>query len=199
MRATLSTNIPEDADRKTLAAIKAACVAAATEHHHRHIPWHFELFAIDKYHYEERSRAYNELKTKLGLPLNPLQFRGKTLAEVMTSFTISATGTRGATLRMKASLLGATTGRVLDIEAIKRMLADERKKHQHPRLMRLLARLVKNDGKMTYGQRQAVYRHAELTAIADDERNHLVRVEEETFTKEMARPEPMRTVGGSRT
>ena len=171
IRPTISTNIPADPDRKTRAAVKAACIAGATEHHDRNMPWHFEPFAAAKYGYQRRSTAYNELKQKLGLPLNPLTFSGKTKSEILTSYTISATGTRGATLKMKASLLGATSGKVLDIAAINRMLADERRTHDRSRLLRLLERLKKSGGKLTQGQEQAIARNAELTAIAPTNSN----------------------------
>lgn len=194
IKTTVSTNLPADPDRKTRAAIKEASIAGAKEHHSRHMPWHFESFAGAKYGYAKRSPAYNELKRKLGLPLNPLDFKGQTKSEVLTSYTITATGTRGATLRMKASLLGASSGKVLDIAAITRMLADGRKQHDSSRLMRLLSRLKKNGGRMTAGQKQSIARNAELTAITKDELNWIAKTEEAAFAEAIKRPEPMRTV-----
>lgn len=194
LRTTVSTNIPADPDRKTRAAIKAAAIAGAEEHHRRHMPWHFESFAHPKYGIPPRSPAYNDLKKKLGLPTNPLLFSGKTKSEILTSYRITATGTRGASLHMKASLLGATSGKVLDIEAIHRLLADGRRSHEHPRLMRLLQRLKKNGGRMTRGQEQAIARNAELTAIAADELRHIALTEERVFAATMNQREPMRTL-----
>lgn len=194
LRTTISTNLPADPDRKTRAAIKTASIAGAEEHHRRHMPWHFERFAAAKYGYQTRSPAYDDLKRKLGLPLNPLSFKGQLKSEILSSYRITATGTRGASLHMKASLLGATSGKVLDIEAITRMLADGRRQHDRGRLMRLLQRLKKNGGRLTTGQQQAIARNAELTAIASDELRHLAAVEERAFAAAMNQPEPMRTV-----
>lgn len=192
IRTTVSTNIPADPDRKTRAAIKAASIAGAQGHHDRNMPWHFEAFAAAKYGYSRRSPAYNELKQKLGLPLNPLSFSGKTKSEILTSYIIKATGTRGASLHMKASLLGATSGKVLDIDAINRMLADGRRGHQYTRLMRLLQRLKKSGGKMTAGQKQAIARNAELTAMTSDELKWIAKTEEEVFAREIKKREPTR-------
>ena len=194
LRTTVSTNIPADPDRKTRKAIKAASIAGAEEHHRRHMPWHFEPFAGPKYGYPRRSQAYDELKQKLGLPLNPLMFSGKTKSEILTSYVIKATGTRGASLHMKASLLGATSGRVLDIAAINRMFADVRSGHESKRLLRLLARLKKNGGRMTRGQKQAIARNAELTAIARDEIKWIAKTEEAAFAEAITKREPMRTL-----
>ena len=194
-RATISTNIPTDGGgRKVRAAVKEAVIAAAKTHHQRHMPWHFETFATQKYGYPQRSPAYNELKTKLGMAQRPLVFSGKTRAEILSSAKISATGTRGATLKMKCSLLGANTGRVLDVAAIERMLADARKAHAHPRLLRLLARIKKNGGKLTHGQENAIRRAEELKAIAADELKYLAIIEDQTFNTEINRPEPSRTL-----
>jgi len=194
IKTTVSTNIPADPDRKTRAAVKAASIAGAEEHHRRHMPWHFEQFAAAKYGYSRRAPAYNELKQKLGLSLNPLAFSGKTRSEILTSYVIKATGTRGASLHMKASLLGATSGKVLDIAAINRMLADGRRSHDRGRLMRLLQRLKKNGGKLTAGQQQALARNAELTVIAADELNWIAKTEEAAFAREMLKPEPIRVI-----
>jgi len=193
-RITISTNIPADPDRKTRAAVKAASVAAAKEHHERNIPRHDQTFAPAKYGYASRSPAYRELKRKLGIDDRSLHFSGNTMAELKSSYTITATGTRGASLKMKASLLGATSGRVLDINAINRMLADGRRQHDRSRLMRLLSRLQKTGGKLTQGQQQAIARNAEITAIAVDEFKHLAKVEEATFVTEINAREPMRTL-----
>ena len=195
VRATVSTNIPADPDRKTRAAIREASKAGAQVHHDKHMPWHFERFAAAKYGYEDRSPQYLELKRKLGMPASPLMFSGTLRSEILSSYQISATGTRGATLKMKASLLGATSGRVLDVAAIKRMLDDtSRHNHNEARLRRLLTRLLKTGGRMTIGQEQAVKRHAELTAIAADELKRIAATEEQVFGAEIKRPEPMRKV-----
>lgn len=194
IRTTVSTNLPADPDRKTRAAIKAAAIAGAKEHHTRHMPWHFEPFAIPRYGYKPRSPAYQELKRKLGLPLNPLMFRRKTKSEILSSYVIKATGTRGASLHMKASLLGASSGKVLDVEAINRMLADGRRSHDRGRLTRLLQRLKKSGGTMTKGQEQAIQRNIELTRMTNDELKWIAAVEERVFAVEMARPEPTRTL-----
>lgn len=194
LKTTVSTNLPADPDRKTRAAIKTAAIAGAKEHHTRHMPWHFENFAVPKYGYTRRSTAYEELKQKLGLPLNPLLFSGTTKSEILTSYVIKATGTRGASLHMKASLLGATSGRVLDIAAINRMFADVRSGHESKRLLRLLARLKKNGGRMTRGQKQAIARNAELTAIARDEIKWIAKTEEAAFAEAITKREPMRTL-----
>lgn len=156
--------------------------------------WHFEAFAAPKYGYAKRSPAYLELKKKLGLSSNPLSFAGQLKSDILGSYRITATGTRGARLHMKASLLGATSGRVLDVAAIERLLADARKKHDHPRLIRLLNRLRKNGGQLTRGQEQAIARNAELTAITKDELNHLARIEEQTFHAEINRKLAMRMI-----
>jgi len=194
IKTTISTNLPSDPDRHVRACIKAATTAAAAEHHRRHMERHFENFAGPKYGYQKRSPAYLELKQKLGLTSNPLSFSGQLKSEILGSYRISATGTRGARLHMKASLLGATSGRVLDVAAIERMLADASKKHDHPRLIRLLSRLRKNGGKLTHGQEQAIARNAELTAITSDELRHLAKIEENTFHREMGRKLAMRLI-----
>ncbi len=194
LRTTVSTNIPADPDRKTRAAVKAASIAAAKEHHARHMPWHFTLFANAKYGYTRRSDAYNDLKKKLFGHFKSLEFSGKTKSEILSSYIIKATGTRGASLHMKASLLGSTSGKVLDIDAINRMLADGRRGREYTRLMRLLQRLKKNGGKMTRGQEQAIARNAELTAIASDELRHLAQTEERVFGEAMNQRDPMRTL-----
>ena len=193
-KATVSTNLPQDSDRHTRAATKAAAKAGAQVHHDRHMPWHFESFAPQKYGYEKRSPEYLELKRKLGLSPNSLEFSGQLKSEIMSSYSITATGTRGAVLKMKASLLGATSGKVLDIAAIKRLLAAGNKAHDHSRLQRLLVRLLKSGGKMTAGQQAAIKRNAELTAIASDELKFIAGTEEQAFHETFNRPNPMREV-----
>ncbi|MFM9964443.1 MAG: hypothetical protein ACKV2Q_24840 [Planctomycetaceae bacterium] len=193
VRATISTNLPSDPDRKTRTAIREAAIAGAKVHHARHIPRHDQTFAGPKYGYSPRSLAYQDLKKKLGIDNRPLHFSGKTMAELKSSYQISATGTRGAKLRMKCSLLGANTGRVLDVEAINRLLADGRRKHEHPRLMRLLARLKKTGGRLTTGQKHAIARNAEITAISPDELQWIAKTEEDAFALSIKKPDPMRT------
>lgn len=194
IRATISTNIPSDPDRKTRSSVRAAVTEAAKTHHQRHMPWHFEEFAPQKYGYRPRSTRYLDLKHKLGLPLNnSLVFSGQTRNEILTSATITATGTRGAQLKMKCSILGMTTGRTLDIAAIERILKAESNRHDRSRLSRLLERLKKSGGRLTVGQEESIRRNAELTAIASDEIRYLARVEEKVFKTEINKPEPMRT------
>lgn len=194
LKATVSTNIPADPDRKTRTAVREAAAAGAKLHHVRHMPWHFESFAPQKYGYKNRSKDYLDLKRKLGLSANPLDFSGTTKREILGSYQITVTGTRGAQLRMKCSLLGATTGRVLDISAIERLLKSESKQHDRSRLARLLERLKKTGGRMTFGQEQAVHRNAELTAIAGDELKAIANEEEQVFKAAISKPDPMRTV-----
>ena len=202
-RPTISTNIPSDPDRHVRAAVKAATTAAAEEHYRRSMAsgWHFENFAIAKYGYRKRSPGYLDLRERLksagmlaGDVNQPLLFTGKTLSEIKAFHQVRATGTRGASLVMKVSLMGANTGRVLDIDAIQRMLNDARKAHDHPRLMRLLGRLKKNGGKLTSGQEQAIARHAELTAISGDELKHQAKIEEQVFHREIGQKLAMRVI-----
>jgi len=115
-RATLSTNITNDGRRKTLAAVRAATKAAASTHAARHLKWHFEKFAIPKYGYEQRSRPYKKLRAKMvaagvmsGEDIDrPLVFRKELINAVLNRWRVTATGTEGASLILKAPLQSGT-------------------------------------------------------------------------------------------
>lgn len=173
------------------------------------MPWHFSLYANYKYGYTPRSPAYTDLKMRLLGHKKSLEFSGQLKSEILSSYRITATGTRGARLHMKASLLGATSGKVLDVASIERMLLGLRRdrfvnptkfaasksgQFNEGRLIRLLQRLKKTGGQLTRGQEQAIARNAELTAIAKDELNHLARIEEQTFHAEINRKLAMRMI-----
>lgn len=77
-------------------------------HHERHIPWHFESFAVQKYGYKKRSRRYQKRKDARGLP--PLVWTGATRAVVKSSRQITKTQ-KGAKLILRLPFKGGT-GRV---------------------------------------------------------------------------------------
>lgn len=186
-RATLSTNIPADGGRKVRKAIQEATREAATEHAKRHLPWHFEKFAIPKYGYDQRGWRYKKLRAKMaraGLMSaddvdRPLVFKRQLIGQVLNNWKVKATGTEGATLTLKAPL---TSGRTLDVAAIKRMLNDTKRSEQDaPRLRRLLAKLIRSKGELSKNQKSALRRAAELKAIAKDEFKYLIGIEDEVF------------------
>jgi len=199
-RATLSTNITNDGRRKTLAAVRAATKAAASTHAARHLKWHFEKFAIPKYGYEQRSRPYKKLRAKMvaagvmsGEDIDrPLVFRKELINAVLNRWRVTATGTEGASLILKAPL---QSGRFLDIAAVKRMLdSTKRAEADAPRLRRLLVKLLKSGGEMTKQQKNVLKRQAELKAIAKDELAYLIKIEEQFFSDVLNKPERMRTL-----
>jgi hypothetical protein len=116
---------------------------AMAEHHERHIPRHFQPFAIAKYGYKPRSNGYERRKRRLGKH-NPLEFTGRTKTQVTTSRQITATQHR-ATLIMRLPLSGGT-GRF---------------------------RLAKGQTQLSSSQRTILQIIEELRAIAPDEVTHL--------------------------
>ena len=198
-RPTLSTNIPKDGGRKVRTAVRESTKAAASTHAIRHLPWHFEKFAIPKYGYDQRGWKYKKLRAKMvkaGLLAaddldRPLVFKKELINAVLKNWRVTSTGTEGASLILKAPL---TSGRSLDVAAIKRMLDDtKRSEADAPRLRRLLSKLIKSKGELTKNQRAAIKRVTELKAIAKDELNYLIAIEETFFTEMIKKPEPMRS------
>lgn len=197
-RASLSTNIPASGGRKVRRAIQEATRDAATEHAKRHLPWHFEPFAVPKYGYDERSWKYKKLRRKMvqaGLlsaddEKRPLVLKKELINSVLKNWRVTATGTEGSTLILKAPL---TSGRTLDVAAIKRMLNDTKRSEQDaPRLRRLLAKLIRSKGELSKNQKAAIRRVAELKALAKDELKHLIGIEEETFGYWITYPDLLR-------
>ena len=195
IRTTVSTNIPADPDRKTRAAVRAACAAGAKEHHDRHIPRHDQNFATPKYGYAKRGDEYRALKRALGIDDRPLHYSGRTMAELMSSYTITVTGTRGARLAMKTSL-GIDSGRIKDAAAILRLIDAAKTQGERLKLLRFLKRLNKqirlHGVAMTGTQKKALMRHAEITAVSSDELKHIAKTEEATFAAAINKREPMR-------
>lgn len=195
IRATISSTLPSDPDRKTRAAIKEATAATAALHHERHLPWHFEPFAAAKYGYTPRSKQYTKRKLQAGRGNKPLVYTGLTKSEILSSRQIRSTGSRGATLILKATLEGITSGKFLKIEDVNRLLAGLRQDSARRKKMeRLQARMAKLRD-MTDQQKQMARRHSEITAIAPDELNHLMKHEEATFYRLFLKPEPKRSRG----
>jgi hypothetical protein len=135
---------------------------AAFEHHRRHISWHFEPFAAQKYGYHRRGRKYQALKDRLDLPplVSPFslkQGRLPTFMFVRASFEVTATPKR-STLKMRLPF-GGGTGRL-------RIRGNALTDHQQALLMTI----------------------AEIEAIADDEQQYLNRFIGQLYTKKANAP-----------
>ena len=78
---------------------------AAAFHHTRHIPRHFEHFAAAKYGYAPRSRRYQALKDRRGLP--PLVFSGRSRGVITSQRTITSTQHQ-AKLLLRLPIRGAS-------------------------------------------------------------------------------------------
>lgn len=120
----------------------------------------------------------------------PLVLKKELINSVLKNWRVTATGTEGSTLILKAPL---TSGRTLDVAAIKRMLNDTKRSEQDaPRLRRLLAKLIRSKGELSKNQKAAIRRVAELKALAKDELKHLIGIEEETFGYWITYPDLLR-------
>lgn len=108
---SVSGGLPENPSRKQRVWIRAAMVKSAEYHHVHHIPKHFQGGAATKYGYRRRSPRWQGLKKSLTGATLPLIFTGTTKDEITGQREIRATSTRGATLIMRASLKGLSSGR----------------------------------------------------------------------------------------
>lgn len=146
----VNMTLPRDPDlyvRDHERNLRLSLADAAIEHHDRHIPWHFEAFAPQKYGYKKRGSKYQRIKDRMGLPPlvspNP-KTSGSLKAEVAYHYQITSTQTR-ARLIMRLPFQGGT-GRL---------------------------RLRAGQVQLTSPQEQIVNRIAELSVIADDESAYL--------------------------
>lgn len=135
---------------------------AAYEHHRRHIPWHFESFAAQKYGYHRRGKKYQRLKDRLGLPplVSPFsqkQGRAPTFMFIRTNFQVTATSKR-STLKMRLPFGGGT------------------------------GRLRIQGGGLTDHQQALLMTIAELEVIASDEQQYLNQFVEQLYTKKANAP-----------
>lgn len=144
---TVTTTYPRDPrlfDRDHKTFTRESLRAMAVEHHQRHMPWHFEQFAAQKYGYARRSRKYQARKDRMGLP--PLVSPAATSGQLRTAITqfrqITATSNR-ARLIMRLPFKGGT------------------------------GRLKVTGGALSNQQKQVLTRIAELEVIAPDEQQHL--------------------------
>lgn len=154
---TVSGNLPVDdstPQRVLTVAVREAARAGAAYHHDKHIPQHFKSGAASKYGYRRRSARWQAFKRRVGASSLPLVFTGATAQEITRERKITATSTRGATLRMRAALPGLTSGRF-------RLKAGQKRLSGH--------------------QERQLARVEEIKAITADELNAIARAEEKAY------------------
>ena len=154
---TVSGNLPVDEAtplRVVTVAVRAASRAGAAYHHDKHIPQHFKSGAASKYGYKRRSASWQAFKRRVGASSLPLVFSGATAQEITGERKITATSTRGATLRMRAALPGLTSGRF---------------------------RLKRGQQRLSGHQERQLARVEEIKAITADELNAIARAEEKAY------------------
>lgn len=164
VRCTISTNIPPAMGRRALAAVRNAAVAGADYHWRKAIPDHFKSGAATKYGYARRSPKYLKQKERLGRGSLPLVFSGRTQSEITGSRTIRATGTKGATLLMRASFPGASGN----------------------------FRFKRGQIILSFKQREQLARVKEIEAITSDEIAEVALAEEREYVKQIAIKGPIR-------
>jgi hypothetical protein len=133
---------------------------AAAVHHTRHIPWHFEQFAPQKYGYAKRNAKYQARKDRLGLPplVSPNPRTSGQLRTAMTAFrTITKTKSR-ARLILRLPFKGGMTG-----------VARFRQK--------------RIGGGLTSSQQQIMHRIAEMEAVASDEQQYINNFIEQEYAR----------------
>jgi hypothetical protein len=163
---------------------REAFKAGAQYHWKKHIPRHFQSFAPAKYGYkprrsianagifeavglnpwspgDRRNQPYQAFKDKLGLPPNVLSGSLQRMC-TGTEPMITATATRGATLRMRVpAYAGGSTGRL---------------------------RAKKGQTQVTDQQRNILDRIAEMETVSEDEHNTLGRVIVEDYVRRANEP-----------